>query len=53
MVVLRVQMYEGTSNWDIIREVKQSVNIPIIGNGDVATPQDAKKMFEKQAVMES
>ncbi len=43
----RVQMYEGTSNWDIIREVKQSVNIPIIGNGDVATPQDAKRMLEE------
>ena len=43
----RVQMYEGTSNWDIIREVKQSVNIPIIGNGDVHTPQDAKRMLEE------
>lgn len=43
----RVQMYEGTSNWDIIREVKQSVNIPIIGNGDVQTPQDAKRMLEQ------
>lgn len=41
----RVQMYEGTSNWDIIREVKQSVGIPIIGNGDVKTPQDAKRML--------
>src|SRR6185437_13101542 len=29
----RVQMYEGKANWDIIRQVKQSVNIPIIGNG--------------------
>jgi len=43
----RVQMYEGTSNWDIIREVKQSVSIPIIGNGDVHTPQDAKRMLEE------
>jgi nifR3 family TIM-barrel protein len=43
----RVQMYEGKSNWDIIREVKQSVNIPIIGNGDVQTPQDAKRMLEE------
>ncbi|WP_442597420.1 tRNA dihydrouridine synthase DusB [Neobacillus sp. D3-1R] len=43
----RVQMYEGTANWDIIREVKQSVNIPIIGNGDVNTPQDAKRMLEE------
>jgi nifR3 family TIM-barrel protein len=43
----RVQMYEGRSNWDIIREVKQSVNIPIIGNGDVQTPQDAKRMLDE------
>ncbi|MDI5791450.1 tRNA-dihydrouridine synthase [Bacillus licheniformis] len=28
-------MYEGTANWDIIKEVKQSVSIPVIGNGDV------------------
>lgn len=43
----RVQMYEGKANWDIIREVKQSVNIPVIGNGDVQTPQDAKRMLEE------
>lgn len=43
----RVQMYEGTSNWDIIREVKHAVNIPIIGNGDVQTPQDAKRMLDE------
>lgn len=43
----RVQMYEGTANWDIIREVKQSLNIPLIGNGDVQTPQDAKRMLEE------
>ncbi|WP_141434207.1 tRNA dihydrouridine synthase DusB [Bacillus sp. 03113] len=43
----RVQMYEGHANWGIIKEVKQSVNIPIIGNGDVGTPQDAKRMLEE------
>jgi nifR3 family TIM-barrel protein len=43
----RVQMYEGKANWDIIREVKHSVNIPVIGNGDVQTPQDAKRMLEE------
>ncbi|WP_040340788.1 tRNA dihydrouridine synthase DusB [Bacillus smithii] len=43
----RAQMYEGTSNWDIIREVKQAVSIPVIGNGDVSTPQDAKRMLEE------
>ncbi|MED1439478.1 tRNA dihydrouridine synthase DusB [Aeribacillus composti] len=43
----RVQMYEGEANWDIIREVKQAVNIPVIGNGDVKTPQDAKRMLDE------
>ena len=42
----RVQMYEGKADWDIIKQVKQSVNIPVIGNGDVATPQDAKRIDE-------
>ncbi|MBD1383200.1 tRNA dihydrouridine synthase DusB [Metabacillus arenae] len=46
----RVQMYEGKANWDIIKEVKQSVNIPVIGNGDVQTPQDAKRMLEETGV---
>ncbi|WP_026693194.1 tRNA dihydrouridine synthase DusB [Peribacillus kribbensis] len=43
----RVQLYEGTANWDIIREVKQSVNIPVIGNGDVKTPLDAERMLKE------
>ncbi|NKE07885.1 tRNA dihydrouridine synthase DusB [Mesobacillus selenatarsenatis] len=43
----RIQMYEGTANWDIIRDVKQAVNIPVIGNGDVQTPQDARRMLEE------
>ncbi|HZG71737.1 MAG TPA: tRNA dihydrouridine synthase DusB [Chondromyces sp.] len=46
----RVQMYEGQANWDIIKEVKQSVNIPVIGNGDVVTPQDAKRMLDETGV---
>ncbi|RHW31834.1 tRNA dihydrouridine synthase DusB [Neobacillus notoginsengisoli] len=46
----RVQMYEGKANWDIIREVKQAVSIPVIGNGDVQTPQDAKRMLEETGV---
>ncbi|MDQ0220872.1 tRNA dihydrouridine synthase DusB [Peribacillus cavernae] len=46
----RVQMYEGKSNWGIIREVKNSVNIPIIGNGDVETPQDAERMLKETGV---
>ncbi|MCB5239518.1 MAG: tRNA dihydrouridine synthase DusB [Niallia nealsonii] len=43
----RVQLYEGKANWDIIREVKQSINIPLMGNGDVNTPQDAKRMLDE------
>ncbi|WP_110114702.1 tRNA dihydrouridine synthase DusB [Bacillus sp. CGMCC 1.16541] len=43
----RVQMYEGHADWDIIKQVKQSVSIPVIGNGDVQTPQDAKRMLEE------
>ncbi|KXH86803.1 tRNA dihydrouridine synthase DusB [Sporosarcina sp. HYO08] len=46
----RLQMYEGKANWDIIRQVKESVSIPVIGNGDVATPQDAKNMLEQTGV---
>lgn len=46
----RVQMYEGTANWDIIKEVKQSVKIPVIGNGDIQAPQDAKRMLDHTGV---
>ena len=46
----RVQMYEGLANWDVIRDVKQAVNIPVIGNGDVNSPQDAKRMLDEVGV---
>lgn len=42
----REQFYSGKADWDIIKEVKNSVQIPVIGNGDVKTPEDAKKMLE-------
>ncbi len=41
----REQLYSGTANWDIIRDVKQAVSIPVIGNGDVFTPEDAKSLL--------
>ncbi|WP_338553864.1 tRNA dihydrouridine synthase DusB [Paenibacillus sp. KS-LC4] len=42
----REQQYTGVANWDIIREVKQAVSIPVIGNGDVFSPEDAKRLLE-------
>jgi nifR3 family TIM-barrel protein len=46
----RAQMYEGKADWNIIKQVKQAVNIPVIGNGDVETPQDAKRMLDEIGV---
>ena len=43
----REQFYSGKADWDIIRDIKEAINIPVIGNGDVFEVQDAVNMLEK------
>lgn len=43
----RSEGYSGLANWNIIKKVKESVSIPVIGNGDVTTPELAKKMLDE------
>lgn len=42
----RCQLYNGVANWSFIQTVKKSVNIPVVGNGDVKTVEDAKSLLE-------
>lgn len=46
----REQMYSGTANWDLIKEVKESVNIEVIGNGDIFTAEDAYERVKHSGV---
>ena len=43
----RKQGYSGKADWNIIKEVKENVNIPVIGNGDIKTCYDAKRMLDE------
>ncbi len=43
----REQYYSGLADWEIIRQVKEAVQIPVIGNGDVDSPQKAEKLLNE------
>ena len=43
----RSQGYSGKADWNIIKQVKENVSIPVIGNGDVKKPEDAKRMLDE------
>ena len=46
----REEYYSGRADWNIIKEVKQSVNIPVIGNGDITSKEEALRMFKETNV---
>ena len=46
----REEYYSGVADWDIIKRVKESVRIPVIGNGDIKTEEDAKRIFDETNV---
>ncbi len=46
----RDEFYSGQADWDIIKQVKQAVKIPVIGNGDIKSEDDALRMFKETGV---
>jgi tRNA-dihydrouridine synthase B len=42
----KVQMYSGVANWDLIREVKNAISIPVIANGDIFSGEDAARILK-------
>ena len=46
----REEYYSGTADWQIIKKVKEAVNIPVIGNGDIRGKEDVMRMFEETNV---
>lgn len=46
----REQQYTGKADWNMIKQVKQAVSIPVIGNGDVFEPEDARRMLDETGV---
>lgn len=46
----RSQMYEGKADWGIIKQVKEAVQIPVIGNGDITNVEEAKRMLDETGV---
>jgi tRNA-dihydrouridine synthase B len=43
----RKQMYSGHADWNILKDVRDHISIPFMGNGDVRTPEDAKRMLDE------
>ena len=43
----RQQFFEGKADWSVISKVKEAVNIPVVGNGDIASPEEAQRMLDE------